>query len=1411
MPVLCVKVFEAKLVGVDASTSSYVSVKFKQVQSSSRSIKGLNPKWNEEFTFETERVHGGLLLELHSKGLLWSKLLGALWMPLPNIILSNKEVPGLWSILNAEVVTDNGIPVGTKTPTQHTVLASFRLEGPNVLPIGLISSQPVDQRIVPVTTFPHITSARDNHCPNGFLPTSAASESYWNRPTIDSNESGRSPWVSQSELPSRSTAHDSCLTSGPFRWSSEIPEAKQSRSLNQLAHTPHPVRRRNLPIHPRSTTTDGSESPYANTWFGHHHLHNGAEFDYDSEPLAYNSRPQLGPDRGRYLTRMSTGIYEWDDEPIWYDTQVDDGPVDHSSWETHSLYDGVSSPIFNGRQFYTEPEVIEDVTRSDCEFYEADGQLPVLLPDSDTSWRMAHISDPYRSGRSPVHSDIGPQYDVNWHDWCYGDEYSDHHPQSDYYMNDARGWDEARSWKNEHLTGTRRRPGVRTSPRYCHPHQLAFYHPDFRDGYDAAYVTTSEGGEDMWQMRDEHSASNYYCSCESDYEVDTKIISFDRTRHSESFGTGFGLEPTTPSGDVHSLALSRSSSPTLSRELRLRFDRSDFLSNADDFRASAEAAVANSVPPGEHPADLHFVSSNLSDLPPPTSQPVVVTSASTHLPSSVSSQRSTTPVLSSTTTVNVSEPMSPSTEQKVRVALARDSFRQSSEKTRHSRELSRPTAMVPTTPTENHNQLLLETDALLAKYASPQLTQEQKPSLLVQSAYDLQYSSPQPAKSPMESGKPPDSTSSSILGSNSNLSRFWNDLSAFKPVPRSSAPRQPSPKPSETTPVSTSQLTQMLIGRIFGSIPNVSGVIATTSNTASTTSLTSPFSGRPALDRTPKNNEHFVKTQTVLNNQSTSVSNNKAPIPSVVGHKESNQAVPYCTADKFDTFVTTSLSNRFVPITNDLKASKIVIETPAIPLPWSEDKVTGVSSTTRDVTNYVEHPVEVPRSDFPVKEGDAVPPKPSLLTSSSLDDTYGFNKLPPFSAEEHLRQLRIRAGLESSPQLDLRSESITHGPSIHLSPSSNVLSIKLSVPNDQPVNIKSSSSTGFGFIDLTGVQSRATNLMPKFSSDKLKSTSISTPSIPDLFASIKTGFDSGLGSVNRKAHQSQQQPQQQRQATSSVGFSFGSKSSATGLLGNLLSSAASKAQTVAAGAIKQANAAADAAKEAATQAVGQLATAQATVPPSGSRTSSTSHGSFPHYSQPPVSAHTLVPPRVPSELCLVERQPLTRQQEPSHPPVRLQLDDHELSPTLNGRPIPVGQEAPEHPSTVSIRRDSSERRQSLFVPQERRWLHEQTMDMTTDDDYDDDAYERRETTPEVGDHYDPSQEEFTAGSDAEPISFVRPTGISNAEQKPANLNGLSDGSLDSDAVCALHARDKMLMAAATGIHSPAALGPGQPG
>lgn len=39
---------------------------------------------------ETERMDGGLLIEIHSKGLLKDKLLGVVWLPLNKILHSNK-------------------------------------------------------------------------------------------------------------------------------------------------------------------------------------------------------------------------------------------------------------------------------------------------------------------------------------------------------------------------------------------------------------------------------------------------------------------------------------------------------------------------------------------------------------------------------------------------------------------------------------------------------------------------------------------------------------------------------------------------------------------------------------------------------------------------------------------------------------------------------------------------------------------------------------------------------------------------------------------------------------------------------------------------------------------------------------------------------------------------------------------------------------------------------------------------------------------------------------------------------------------------------------------------------------------------------------------------------------------------
>ncbi|VDP35647.1 unnamed protein product [Schistosoma mattheei] len=84
------RIIEARLESSDSSLNTYISVKLRQAHSSTQSVKGTAPKWNEEFIFETERMDGGLLIELHSKGLLKDKLLGVVWLPLNKILHSNK-------------------------------------------------------------------------------------------------------------------------------------------------------------------------------------------------------------------------------------------------------------------------------------------------------------------------------------------------------------------------------------------------------------------------------------------------------------------------------------------------------------------------------------------------------------------------------------------------------------------------------------------------------------------------------------------------------------------------------------------------------------------------------------------------------------------------------------------------------------------------------------------------------------------------------------------------------------------------------------------------------------------------------------------------------------------------------------------------------------------------------------------------------------------------------------------------------------------------------------------------------------------------------------------------------------------------------------------------------------------------
>ncbi|VDO07919.1 unnamed protein product [Rodentolepis nana] len=110
-----------------------------------------------------------------------------------------------------------------------------------------------------------------------------------------------------------------------------------------------------------------------------------------------------------------------------------------------------------------------------------------------------------------------------------------------------------------------------------------------------------------------------WCSCNSDYEVDTKIISFDHSRRFSPIGASFHLDASSPSAEKPSLALSRSSSPCVRRKSEDAYDMNVLNGqlSSENLRATAEAAVADQLPPGAHPVDLR----NATTTSPPADIP----------------------------------------------------------------------------------------------------------------------------------------------------------------------------------------------------------------------------------------------------------------------------------------------------------------------------------------------------------------------------------------------------------------------------------------------------------------------------------------------------------------------------------------------------------------------------------------------------------------------------------------------------------------------------------------------------------------------------------------------------------------------------------------------------------------------
>lgn len=134
MSLLCVRVKKAKLHGPREKFNAYVTLKVQNVKSTTVTVRGHQPCWEQDFMFEISRLDLGLIVEVWNKGLIWDTMLGTAWLPLKSIRHSEEEGPGDWTFLYSEVLMKADEIYGTNNPTHHRVLVDARFELPFDIP-----------------------------------------------------------------------------------------------------------------------------------------------------------------------------------------------------------------------------------------------------------------------------------------------------------------------------------------------------------------------------------------------------------------------------------------------------------------------------------------------------------------------------------------------------------------------------------------------------------------------------------------------------------------------------------------------------------------------------------------------------------------------------------------------------------------------------------------------------------------------------------------------------------------------------------------------------------------------------------------------------------------------------------------------------------------------------------------------------------------------------------------------------------------------------------------------------------------------------------------------------------------------------------------------------------------------------
>ncbi|XP_078097612.1 unc-13 homolog C isoform X3 [Mustelus asterias] len=134
MSLLCVKVKRGKLHGPSDKFNTYVTLKVQNLRSTTVTRRGNEPCWEQDYMFEINDLRKGLVVEVWDKGLIWDTHLGTVWIPLKKIEHATEEGPGIWWILNSEVLTNGDEIYGAKNPTFHEILLDTYFELPAEIP-----------------------------------------------------------------------------------------------------------------------------------------------------------------------------------------------------------------------------------------------------------------------------------------------------------------------------------------------------------------------------------------------------------------------------------------------------------------------------------------------------------------------------------------------------------------------------------------------------------------------------------------------------------------------------------------------------------------------------------------------------------------------------------------------------------------------------------------------------------------------------------------------------------------------------------------------------------------------------------------------------------------------------------------------------------------------------------------------------------------------------------------------------------------------------------------------------------------------------------------------------------------------------------------------------------------------------